>query len=61
MRSLCFPPITARCMRSFVSCHCGQAMVDFFITGLEKVPHSKTIDIIAVRKAGIKAQHCPGE
>lgn len=36
-------------------------MVDFFITGAEKVPHQETIDIMAVRAAGIQARNRPGE
>ena len=38
-----------------------RVMVDFFLTGTEKVPHQETIRIMAVREAGIKAQSCPGE
>lgn len=36
-------------------------MVDFFRTRKEKVPHEETINIMAVREAGLKAQQCPGE
>ncbi len=36
-------------------------MVDFFNTKEEKVPHSETIAIMAVREAGLKAQNHPGE
>ncbi len=36
-------------------------MVDFFRTREEKVPHEETINIMAVREAGLKAQQRPGE
>ena len=36
-------------------------LVDFFNTGVEKVPHEETIAIMAVREAGLKAQQVPGE
>ncbi len=36
-------------------------MIDFFRTKEPKVPHQETIDIMAVREAGLKAQNCPGE
>ena len=36
-------------------------MVDFFRTREEKVSHEETINIMAVREAGLKAQKRPGE
>lgn len=35
-------------------------MVDFFLTGEEKVPHAETVAVIAIREAGLKAALCPG-
>ncbi len=34
-------------------------LVDFFFTGEEKVPHAETIEIMAVREAGLKAMKSP--
>lgn len=36
-------------------------LVDFFRTGVVKVPHETTVAIMAVREAGIKAKQHPGE
>ena len=36
-----------------------KALVEFFDTGVAPVPHSQTIDVIAVREAGLKAMKTP--
>ena len=36
-----------------------KALVEFFDTGVSPVPHSQTIDVIAVREAGLKAMKTP--
>lgn len=36
-------------------------LVHFFKTGEIPVPHEKTVRIIAIREAGLKAMKCPGE
>ena len=38
-----------------------EALVEFFDTGVEPVPHAQTIDVIAVREAGLKALEKPFE
>lgn len=35
-------------------------MVDFFISGTEKVSHAETVAVIAIREAGLKAAQNPG-
>lgn len=36
-----------------------KALVEFFDTGVVPVPHSQTIDVIAIREAGLKAMNTP--
>lgn len=36
-----------------------EAMVEFFDTGRIPVPNEQTVDVIAIREAGIKAMHTP--
>ncbi len=40
--------------------NCIKAMGDFFDTGIIPVPHSQTVEVIAMREAGLKAIKNPG-
>jgi len=38
-----------------------KALIEFFDTGIVPVPHEQTIDVIAIREAGMKAKEAPFE